>query len=80
MKLIELDSILFGTEPNDSGPVVENEQPSSVEQEPLPRLRPKHKNNRTTRLPRGASKNVQYCKSMPLVWCGVTLLVPLLYS
>ena len=43
VKLAELDSILFGTEPNDSGPVVENEQPSSVEQEPLPRLRPKYK-------------------------------------
>ena len=60
VKLIKLDSILFDNEPEESAPAPEKESASTDTTNPLPRLRPKNKKNRTTRRPRGASNNIQY--------------------
>ena len=62
VKLVRLDSILFG-DMKDSSTLEENiakQQTSSQMPTGPPRLCPKNKANRPTRLPRNASKNKQY--------------------
>ena len=64
VKLVRLDSILFGNTSDKS--VCELEEDSAnlnktLQKLPdLPRLHPKNRSNRTTRCPRNASQNMQY--------------------
>ena len=62
VKLVRLDSILFGDTKDRSTSEEDIAKQQTPSQMPtcLPRLHPKNKANRPTRLPRNASKNKQY--------------------
>ena len=64
VKLVRLDSILFGDTSDNSACASEEDNANlqkALQTPPnLPRLRPKNRSNRTTRHPRNASQNKQY--------------------
>ena len=60
VKLVRLDSILFG-DTSDNSACASEEDKNTLQTPPtLPRLHPKNKSNRVTRCPRNASQNKQY--------------------
>ena len=60
VRLVRLDSILFG-DTSDNSAYASEEDKNMLQTPPnLPRLRPKNRSNRVTRRPRNASQNKQY--------------------
>ena len=68
VKLVRLDSILFGDNSDNSTCASEDDNANSqntLQTAPnLPRLRPKNRSNRVTRRPRNASQNKQYTEEL----------------